>query len=37
VGAGIAFRLASAILYADPTKDLGKARLIVTAAIPRVF
>jgi len=37
VGAGIAFRFASAILYADPTLDLGKARLIVTAAIPRVF
>jgi hypothetical protein len=37
VGAGIAFRFASAILYADPRLDLGKARLIVTAAIPRVF
>ncbi|HET7462429.1 MAG TPA: polymer-forming cytoskeletal protein [Longimicrobium sp.] len=37
VGAGIGFRLATAILYADPTLDLGKARLVVTAAIPRVF
>lgn len=37
VGAGIAFRLASFILYADPTRDIGKARLIVTAAVPRVF
>jgi len=37
VGVGIAFRLATAILYADPRQDVGKARLIVTAAIPRVF
>ena len=37
VGAGLSFRLASAILYADPRRGLGKARLIVTAAIPRVF
>lgn len=37
VGAGIAFRFATAILYADPRRGLDKARLIVTAAIPRVF
>ncbi len=37
VGAGIGFRFASAILYADPRLGLGKSRLIVTAAIPRVF
>ncbi|HYH83509.1 MAG TPA: hypothetical protein VEX86_27185 [Longimicrobium sp.] len=37
VGAGLGFRFASAILYADPRQGLGKARLIVTAAVPRVF
>jgi len=37
VGAGVGFRFASAILYFDPTRELNKARLVVTAAIPRVF
>jgi hypothetical protein len=37
IGAGLAFRLASAMLFADPKKGLDKARLVVTVAIPRVF
>ncbi|HEU4561856.1 MAG TPA: polymer-forming cytoskeletal protein [Longimicrobium sp.] len=37
IGVGIGFTLGTAILYADPTQDIGKARLLITAAIPRVF
>jgi len=36
IGAGLAFRFATLLLYADPTRGLGKSRLVFTLAIPQL-